>query len=105
MSHVHFNEPGREHWEGAATGSRAFAAGGARCTSTCRSTLRRALLACASSPKASSTRTGIRHGLRFVGSIVPGNRVALADLAAKVLSASKRSCPTQDCQSFRDPMT
>jgi len=26
--HVHFNEPGREHWEGAATGSRALAAGG-----------------------------------------------------------------------------
>jgi allantoinase len=26
--HVHFNEPGREQWEGAATGSRALAAGG-----------------------------------------------------------------------------
>ncbi|HEX7940214.1 MAG TPA: allantoinase AllB, partial [Gemmatimonadaceae bacterium] len=26
--HVHFNEPGREHWEGAGTGSRALAAGG-----------------------------------------------------------------------------
>ena len=26
--HVHFNEPGRTHWEGAATGSQAFAAGG-----------------------------------------------------------------------------
>ncbi len=27
-AHVHFNEPGRTHWEGFATGSRAFAAGG-----------------------------------------------------------------------------
>ncbi|MBB5351533.1 allantoinase [Haloferula luteola] len=27
-SHVHFNEPGRQHWEGIATGSRALAAGG-----------------------------------------------------------------------------
>lgn len=27
--HVHFNEPGREEWEGAATGGRALAAGGA----------------------------------------------------------------------------
>ena len=27
-AHVHFNEPGREHWEGIATGSRALAAGG-----------------------------------------------------------------------------
>ena len=26
--HVHFNEPGHEDWEGAATGSRALAAGG-----------------------------------------------------------------------------
>src|SRR5437667_2657564 len=27
-AHVHFNEPGRSDWEGFATGSRAFAAGG-----------------------------------------------------------------------------
>jgi allantoinase len=27
-SHVHFNEPGRAHWEGISTGSRALAAGG-----------------------------------------------------------------------------
>jgi allantoinase len=27
-AHVHFNEPGREHWEGISTGSRALAAGG-----------------------------------------------------------------------------
>ena len=29
--HVHFNEPGRTEWEGAATGSAAFAAGGGVC--------------------------------------------------------------------------
>lgn len=28
-AHVHFNEPGRTHWEGFASGTRAFAAGGA----------------------------------------------------------------------------
>src|SRR5438270_163181 len=27
-AHVHFNEPGRAHWEGFATGTRALAAGG-----------------------------------------------------------------------------
>jgi len=27
-AHIHFNEPGREHWEGISTGSRALAAGG-----------------------------------------------------------------------------
>jgi len=30
-SHVHFNEPGREHWEGLSTGSAALAAGGGTC--------------------------------------------------------------------------
>src|SRR5215475_4749697 len=29
--HLHFNEPGRTDWEGAATGSRALAAGGGTC--------------------------------------------------------------------------
>ncbi len=29
--HVHFNEPGRDHWEGLATGSRALALGGGTC--------------------------------------------------------------------------
>src|SRR5438128_11124061 len=32
-AHVHFNEPGRTHWEGFATGTAALAAGGGtRCT-------------------------------------------------------------------------
>lgn len=30
-SHVHFNDPGRAHWEGVATGSAALAAGGGSC--------------------------------------------------------------------------
>ncbi len=30
-AHVHFNEPGRTHWEGWATGTRALAAGGSTC--------------------------------------------------------------------------
>src|SRR5262249_9799778 len=30
-THVHFNEPGRTEWEGAATGSAALAAGGGTC--------------------------------------------------------------------------
>ena len=40
--HLHFNEPGRTEWEGAATGSRALRPAAARCSSTCRSTPRRA---------------------------------------------------------------
>ncbi len=30
-AHVHFNDPGRTHWEGWATGTRALAAGGGTC--------------------------------------------------------------------------
>ena len=30
-AHVHFNEPGRTHWEGYETGTRALAAGGLTC--------------------------------------------------------------------------
>ena len=30
-AHVHFNDPGRDHWEGMATGSTALAAGGGTC--------------------------------------------------------------------------
>ena len=82
--HVHFNEPGRGHWEGAATGSRAFATGGGTlyfdmplnstpCTVDAKQfrAKRKAL------EKASVT------DFALWGGIVPGNRQALADLAAE----------------------
>jgi allantoinase len=82
--HVHFNEPGRAEWEGAATGSRALAAGGGAtffdmplnsspCTVGPREfdEKRKALEA------ASVTDFGLWGGL------VPGNRGRMADLAAR----------------------
>jgi allantoinase len=81
--HLHFNEPGRTEWEGAATGSRALAAGGGTlffdmplnstpCTVTARDVeiKRRALEA------ASVTDFALWGGL------VPGSIGAMADMAA-----------------------
>jgi allantoinase len=81
--HLHFNEPGRTEWEGAATGSRALAAGGGTlffdmplnstpCTVTARDVeiKRRALEA------ASITDFAVWGGL------VPGSVEAMADMAA-----------------------
>ena len=80
--HVHFNEPGRTDWEGAATGSRALAAGGGTtffdmplnsvpCTVGAREfQLKRAALEAASVAD-----------FALWGGIVPGNRDALAELA------------------------
>jgi allantoinase len=82
--HVHFNEPGRADWEGAATGSRALAAGGGTTffdmplnSSPCtvggaefdekREALGRASIA----------------DFGLWGGIVPGNRDRLAELAAR----------------------
>ena len=80
--HLHFNEPGRTEWEGAATGSRALAAGGGTlffdmplnstpCTVTARDVeiKRRALEA------ASVTDFGLWGGL------VPGSIGAMAEMA------------------------
>ena len=80
--HVHFNEPGREHWEGAATGSRALAAGGGTlffdmplnstpCTLNAAEFDRK----CKALSDASITDFGIWGGL------VPGNVERMAELA------------------------
>jgi allantoinase len=80
--HVHFNDPGREDWEGAGTGSRAFAAGGGTLffdmplnSSPCTVTARDFHLKCEKLEQASITDFGLWGGL------VPGNREHLADLA------------------------
>jgi allantoinase len=80
--HLHFNEPGREDWEGAATGSRALAAGGgvlffdmplnsSPCTVGPREFEEKRQRLAASSV----TDFGLWGG------VIPGNRDALAELA------------------------
>jgi allantoinase len=80
--HVHFNEPGRADWEGAATGSRALAAGGGTLffdmplnSSPC--TIGR--------PEFDQKRQALERAsitdFALWGGMVPGNREALAELA------------------------
>jgi allantoinase len=82
--HLHFNEPGRTEWEGAATGSRALAAGGGTlffdmplnstpCTTNAREFDRKS----AALSAASITDFGLWGGL------VPGNVPEMAELAAR----------------------
>src|SRR5215831_3423115 len=80
--HVHFNEPGRTEWEGAASGSRALAAGGGTVfidmplnSSPCTIGAREFGEKRAALEKASVT------DFALWGGIVPGNRGAMKELA------------------------
>ncbi|HMC60584.1 MAG TPA: amidohydrolase family protein, partial [Candidatus Solibacter sp.] len=82
--HVHFNQPGRAEWEGAATGSQALAAGGGATffdmplnSSPCTVGPREFDEKRAALEAASVTDFGLWGGL------VPGNRGLMADLAAR----------------------
>jgi allantoinase len=82
-AHVHFNEPGRTDWEGAATGSQALAAGGGTLffdmplnSSPCTVGPREFQDKRAALERASLTDFALWGGL------VPGNRDAMAELAA-----------------------
>jgi allantoinase len=80
--HLHFNEPGRADWEGAATGSRALAAGGGTLffdmplnSSPCTTNARHFDQKCAALESASITDFALWGGL------IPGNVRELAELA------------------------
>jgi allantoinase len=80
--HVHFNEPGRTDWEGAATGSRALAAGGGTTffdmplnSSPCT------VGAAAFHAKRAALEAASITDFALWGGIVPGNRDAMAELA------------------------
>ena len=89
-AHVHFNEPGRTHWEGFATGSRSLAAGGMTAfvemplnayppTNDAQSFDKKIALA-----KASSV-----VDFAFYGGLVPGNLDHLEELAGRGVSGFK----------------
>ena len=82
--HVHFNEPGRTEWEGAATGSRALAAGGGTAffdmplnSSPCTVT------AAAFDQKRRALEQSSITDFALWGGIVPGNRDSLEELAGR----------------------
>jgi allantoinase len=81
--HVHFNEPGRAEWEGAETGSRAFAAAGGTLffdmplnSSPCT------LTAADFGQKRTALEDSSITNFGLWGGIVPGNRSHLGELAA-----------------------
>jgi allantoinase len=82
--HVHFNEPGRTPWEGAATGSRALAAGGGTVffdmplnSSPC------SINGAAFDAKRQALEQSSMTDFALWGGIVPGNRDSLEELAER----------------------
>jgi allantoinase len=80
--HVHFNEPGRAHWEGFATGSRALAAGGGTCCfdmplNSSPPVLDRPSL----EAKRAAAEAASVADFGLWGGLVPGNEANLAELA------------------------
>lgn len=80
--HLHFNEPGRTEWEGAATGSRALAAGGGAAffdmplnSTPCTTT------ACEFDNKQQALAASSIADFGIWGGLIPGNRGEMADLA------------------------
>lgn len=80
--HLHFNEPGRTAWEGAATGSRAFAAGGGTLffDMPLNSTPCTVSVAAFEQKRAALERSSISD-FALWGGIIPGNREEIAALA------------------------
>lgn len=82
--HVHFNEPGRTEWEGAATGSRALAAGGGTLffDMPLNSTPCTVNAAAFDSKRAALAESSITD-FALWGGLIPGNISAMAELAGR----------------------
>src|SRR6266566_5755079 len=83
-SHVHFNEPGRTHWEGFATGTRALAAGGT--TAFFDMPLNSSpptLDAVSFDGKLAAAQASSLVDFSFWGGLVPGNIPQLEELAQR----------------------
>lgn len=82
--HVHFNEPGRSHWEGLRTGTAALAAGGFTAFFDMPLNSSPPLLdGPAFDAKLQAARAGARVDYGFWGGLVPGNADRLEELAER----------------------
>jgi allantoinase len=82
--HVHFNDPGRADWEGFATGSAAFAAGGGTLFVDMPLNASPPTLDAASfDAKVTAARGTARTDFALWGGLVPGNMAQLPELAAR----------------------
>lgn len=83
-SHVHFNEPGRAHWEGFETGSRALAAGGGTLFFDMPLNAHPPTLDAASfDQKLAAAKTSSLVDFAFWGGLVPGNLDHLEQLSER----------------------
>ena len=81
-AHVHFNEPGREHWEGFATGSAALAAGGG--TTFCDMPLNSTPPVVDGGSFREKREIGLKKSIldfALWGGLIPGNSDQIPDLA------------------------
>lgn len=82
-AHVHFNDPGRAEWEGAATGSAALAAGGGTCFLDMPLNAHPPTLDAASfAAKRAALEAAAVADFGLWGGLVPGNEGSLEELAA-----------------------
>jgi allantoinase len=89
-AHAHFNEPGRTHWEGFATGSRSLAAGGM--TAYIEMPLNAYPPTCNAKcfdEKAALARASSLVDFSFYGGLVPGNMENLEELADRGVAGFK----------------
>jgi allantoinase len=80
-AHVHLNEPGREEWEGFATGTSALAAGGCTCFVDMPLNSTPIIDAPSYSAKAARMVKNSRLDGALWGGLVPGNALQMAELA------------------------
>lgn len=102
-AHVHFNEPGRTHWEGFATGSRALAAGGV--TGFIEMPLNAyppTNDAESFDEKVSLARASLVVDFALYGGLVPGNLEELADRSVAGFKAFMSTTGTLDFQPADD---
>jgi allantoinase len=83
-AHVHFNEPGRTHWEGFATGTRALAAGGTTLFFDMPLNAHPPTIDAASFDlKLAAAQTSSLVDFAFWGGLVPGNVAQMEELAER----------------------
>jgi allantoinase len=100
--HVHFNEPGRTHWEGLATGSAALAAGGF--TAFFDMPLNSSpptIDAAAFDAKLAAARANARVDYGLWGGLVPGNQRHLEALAERGVIGFKAFMSNSGIDEFR----
>jgi allantoinase len=89
-AHVHFNEPGRTHWEGWATGTRALAAGGATtCLEMPLNASPPTVDGAAFDAKLAAARASALVDFGLWGGLVPGPLDRLDELAARGVAGFK----------------